>query len=205
MVQRSKPGRRNARTEWILGNLTGSTDKNIKISGKPGIVKCKYGEAVSFDGSGDAIFLESNPLADLEQFTVEIIFQPSAGGNFEQRFLHCGDVQGDRVLLELRATQAEWYFDAFIKVGDQQCALIDPALLHPLDKWYHLAYVVNNGKLETYVNGKKELEGQISLTPVTGEKTSIGARQNGVSWFKGAIYKILITGSALQPGNFLTY
>jgi hypothetical protein len=205
MIQRSIQERKEVNTEWILSNFTESTLKGIKIAGKPGILECKYGKALKFDGSADAIFLESMPLTGLEQFTIEVIFQPSSGGNFEQRFLHCGEVQGDRVLLELRSTQTDWYFDAFIKVGDQQCTLIDPGLLHPLDQWYHLAYVIDNGKLNTYVNGKIELEGHIVLAPLKGDKTSIGVRQNGVSWFKGAIYKIRITNKALKPENFMPY
>jgi hypothetical protein len=44
------------------------------------------------------------PLAGLEQFTVEMIYNPYSGGNFEQRFLHCGEANGDRLLLELRST-----------------------------------------------------------------------------------------------------
>jgi hypothetical protein len=145
------------------------------------------------------------PLTGLDQFTIELIFQPASGGNFEQRFMHLGEVQGDRVLLELRSTEAGWYFDGFIKVGEQNCTLIDPQLLHPLDQWYHVAYVVDKGKLATFVNGKKELEGNIVMAPVKGDKTSIGVRQNGVSWFKGAIYKIRITNEALTPGNFMSY
>ena len=192
-------------TEWILSNLMISNLKGIKITGEPGIQKCKYGKAVTFNGSTDAIFLDSMPLTGLEQFTIEVIFQPSGGGNFEQRFLHLGEIQGDRILLELRSTDTDWYFDAFINVGNQNCTLINPALLHPLNQWYHVAYVIDYGRLLTYVNGKKELEGQIVLAPVKGDKTSIGVRQNGVSWFKGSIFKIRITGKALEPGNFMSY
>jgi hypothetical protein len=92
-----------------------------------------------------------------------------------------------------------------VKQDDEQCTLIDPALLHPLDQWYHVAYVIDHGKLVTYVNGKKELEGSVVLTPLKGDKTSIGVRQNRVSWFKGAIYKIKITPGILIPGEFMTH
>jgi hypothetical protein len=193
----------SANTEWILAKMAKKMPEGMKFTGNPEIIKCKYGKAVAFNGSSDGIFLESMPLKGLSKFTIEVIFQPQSGGNFEQRFLHCGEIQGDRVLLELRSTATDWYFDAFIKVGNQQCTLIDPNRLHPLDQWHHVAYVIDNGRLETYVNGKKELEGNVILTPVKGEKTSIGVRQNEVSWFKGAIYKIRITGEALQPESFI--
>jgi len=205
MTNKSKSRTNNVRTEWILASMTDKKSKGLSLRGKPEIVKCKYGKAVAFNGSTDAIFLEKMPLTGLHQFTIEIIIQPQSGGNFEQRFLHCGEIQGDRVLLELRSTQTDWYFDAFIAVGEQKCTLIEPKLLHPLDQWYHLAYVIDNGKLETYVNGKKELEGHIVLTPLKGGKTSVGVRQNEVSWFRGAIYNIRFTMDALTPETFMSY
>lgn len=192
-------------TEWIVSNFIENKINEVEIAGAPNIISSKYGKAVAFNGSEDAIFLDEMPLSSLEQFTIEMIFKPSSGGNFEQRFLHCGEVQGDRLLLELRSTATDWYFDAFIKQEDEQCTLIDPALLHPLDQWYHIAFVIDNGKLETFVNGKKELEDRIVLTPLKGDKTSIGVRQNGVSWFKGAIYKIKMTPGALSQVDFMTH
>jgi hypothetical protein len=205
MIYKTKPESKSVRTEWTVARLTEKKPEGMRIAGKPEVVKCKYGKAVAFNGSSDAIFLESMPLTELKQFTIEVIIQPQSGGNFEQRFLHCGETQGDRVLLELRSTQTDWYFDAFIKAGEQQCTLIDPGKLHPLDQWYHLAYVIDNGKLATYVNGIKELEGNVILSPLKGDKTSIGVRQNEVSWFKGAIYRIRITGKAMAPEDFMNY
>jgi hypothetical protein len=190
-------------TEWILAKIIKDMPQGIELAGKPEIVDSKYGDAVAFNGSSDGIFLNKMPLSGLTEFTIEVIIQPHSGGNFEQRFLHCGEIQGDRVLLELRSTGTNWYFDAFIKVGDQNYTLIEPKLLHPLDNWYHVAYVIDNGKLTTYINGKKELEGKIIMSQLKGDKTSIGVRQNEVSWFKGNIYKIRITGDALQPESFI--
>lgn len=204
-AQITKTEKESVTAEWIFSRLIEKMPEGVRLAGKPEIVKCKYGKAVAFNGSSDAIFLERMPLTGLNQFTIEMIIQPQSGGNFEQRFLHCGEIQGDRVLLELRATKTDWYFDAFVAVGEQKCALIDPNLLHPLDQWYHLAYVIDNGNLETYVNGKKELEGNIILSPLKGGKTSIGVRQNEVSWFRGAIYNIRFTGKALTPENFMSY
>jgi|WetSurMetagenome_2_1015567.scaffolds.fasta_scaffold00002_67 hypothetical protein len=194
----------NPITDLITSKLIENNTKSVTIAGKPVLQECKYGKAVAFNGSSDAIFLDSMPLAGLDQFTIEVIFQPS-GGNFEQRFLHIGEAQGDRVLLELRATQTDWYFDAFIKTADQQCTLIEPKLLHPLNQWYHVAYVIDKGKLTTYVNGIKELEGNIILTPLKTGQTSIGVRQNLVSWFKGMIYKVRITTTPLSPSDFIKF
>jgi len=204
-MQESKSERKSRITDWMLSDMVVKTTDSIQIKGKPGIVNYNKNQAISFNGSSDAIFLESMPLTGYAQFTIEVIFRPASGGNFEQRFLHCGEVQGDRVMLELRSTLTDWYFDAFIKAGDSQQTLIEPRLLHPLDQWYHLAFVIDHGKLETFVNKKKELEGKIEMTPLRNGKTSIGARQNEVSWFKGAIYEIRITPKALKPKNFMLF
>jgi hypothetical protein len=191
--------------EWLPADLILSGNSDIRITGNPKTIDCKYGKALSFNGSTDGLFLGQMPLAGLNQFTIEAIIRPESGGNFEQRFLHCGEIQGGRLLLELRSTQTDWYFDAFIKSGDQQKTLIDSNLLHPLDQWYHLAFVVDGGKLTTYINGKKELEGEIVLAPLQSGTTSIGVRLNERSWFKGSIYKIRITPEALKQNNFLSY
>jgi len=203
MIGDNKSEMEDLRTDWKLIDLIRKTEEGLQIKGNPGIIKYKTDNAVSFNGSSDAIFLDSMPLAGLEEFTIEVIFRPASGGNFEQRFLHLGEVQDDRVLLELRSTQTNWYFDAFIKAGDNQLALIDPELLHPLDQWVHIAYVIDHGKLNTYVNRKKELSGTIEMTPLKVGKTSIGVRLNEVSWFKGAIYKIRISPEALKPEVFM--
>jgi hypothetical protein len=205
MLQNNNPQKTKVTAEWNLAGLTEQMPAGIKTGGQPEIVTCKYGKAVAFNGTTDVIFVEENPLNKIRSFTIEALFMPASGGSFEQRFVHFGEAQGDRVLLELRATETHWYFDAFIAVGDEKCTLIDPNRLHPLDEWYHVAYVIDNGRLETWVNGKKELEGQVVLTPLQGGRTSFGARQNEVSWFKGTIYKLKVTAEALAPENFMKY
>lgn len=201
MKQKNDTGSKTAITEWIVSNLK----EKMKVIGKPVTIKCKYGEAVSFNGSSVGLLIESMPLANLEQFTIELIFQPLGGGNFEQRFLHFGEVQGDRVLLELRAKPEGWYSDAFIKTGEDQLALIDPELLHPFDTWYHLAYINDDGKFSVFINGRKEIGGILDCAPLKSGNTSLGMRQNEVSWFRGSIYKVRITPKALKPEDFLKY
>lgn len=198
-IQKSKT------TEWILSDLAGSKATDVRVLGNPQVITSPYGKALLFNGLTDGIFVEQMPLSDLERFTIELIMSPNSGGNFEQRYFHCGEVRGSRVLLELRSTKTDWYLDAFVKSGYQQKALIDSAMLHPLDQWVHVAFVVDNGKQETYVNGKKELESRIAVLPLKGGKTSIGVRQNEQSWFKGAIYKIRISPEALIPEQFLKF
>ncbi len=187
--------------QWNLAELVASKSE-VRIAGSPQIIRSKYGKVLEFSGIGDGLFLNETPLTNLKQFTIEAFFMPESGGNFEQRFFHSGEIRGDRVLLEIRTTPTDWYFDAFIQAGDQKMTLIDPKLLHPLDQWCQVAYVVDNGKLSTYINGKKELEATIRFTPIQTGKTSIGVRQNEQSWFKGAIAFIRITPEALSPDKF---
>jgi hypothetical protein len=190
---------------WTVNDLITKKANGIRIAGKPKTVDCKYGKAVLFNGSTDGIFLDQMPLKGLDQFTLEMILCPYSGGNFEQRFFHSGEVKGNRVLLELRSTPTDWYFDAFVKSGQQQKTLIDPKLLHPLDQWAHVAFVVGNGYQATYINGKKELESSIEFAPISGGMTSIGVRQNEQSWFRGEIHKIRISPGVLTPEQFLKY
>lgn len=192
-------------TVWILNKLVSSPATGITISGKPETVTCKYGKALLFNGTSDGIFLNQMPLEGLEKFTVEIIFCPYSGGTFEQRYFHCGEVKGSRVLMELRSTPEGWYLDAFVKSGEQFKTLIEPGLIHPSDQWAHIAFVVDKKKQETYVNGKKELESMIEFAPLHGGKTSVGVRQSETSWFKGAIYEIRISREALVPSHFLKF
>lgn len=188
--------------QWNIAELVASKSE-VRIAGNPKIIESKYGKVLEFNGIGDGLFLTETPLADLKQFTIEVLFYPESGGNFEQRFFHTGEIRGDRVLLEIRTTTKDWYFDAFVQAGNQKMTLIESKLLHPLDQWYHVAYVVDHGKLCTYINGQKELEGAITFSPIKTGKTSIGVRLNEQSWFKGAISQIRISPKALKPKEFL--
>lgn len=191
--------------EWILTEIIKSTDSGLTLEGDPEIIECPWGKALRFDGEKDGVFIDTMPLNMLHNFTIETIFFPESQGKYEQRFFHSGEVSGNRVLLETRSDENNWWFDAYIQSNEQKKALADPELTHPLDQWYHLAYVVSNGFLETYVNGKKELESQIDFIPLKSGTTSIGVRLNKVSWFKGAIYKIRITPKKLNPTDFMQF
>jgi hypothetical protein len=197
---------RNDRPEEILWHLSmflEAPTENLTVYGSPRMEDCPYGKAVIFNGINDAFVLQNVPLQGLSRFTIEVIMRPDSGGPREQRFLHIGNTDGDRVLLETRLTDTHWYFDGFVKSGDSDVTLMDRNLLHPLDQWYHVAYVCDDGKVATFVNGKKELEGQLDFMPLQGGKTSIGVRQNLLHWYKGAIFMIRITPKALSPDEFM--
>ena len=191
--------------EWRLEEFE-VTPSGITKTGNPGLIDSPYGKAIAFDGKDDAFFIETNPLQGLRSFTVEAIMCPDKHGPPEQRFLHIGEVRGDRMLLETRLTEdGQWYLDTYLQSGSSQKALLDENLLHPAGRWYHVALVVDDGKMVNYINSKPELEANIDFAPINSGKTSIGVRLNKVSWFKGAIYKIVITPKALKPEQFTTH
>ena len=188
---------------WVLKDFLETPPVGLSMSSEPTLTDSPAGPAVLFDGEDDAFFLDGNPLQGLRTFTIEVVFLPASDGPPEQRFLHFGFADGDRALLETRVTEeGRWYLDSFVQKGDANKALIDPELLHPADRWYHLAYVVDDGRLKNYVDGKLELSAEIPFTPLEGGRTSIGVRLNRVFWFKGAIHSIRITPEALESESF---
>jgi hypothetical protein len=190
--------------DWQLGDLNALSGGEQSKSGNPVTVDSPFGSAVQFDGERDGLFIDKNPLVNLRQFTVEVIFRPDPKGLAEQRFLQMGEVDGERLMMETRLTEDnQWYLDAYIKSGDSSKALIDKNKLHPTGEWHHLAVVVDEGKMDTYVAGKHELEGRIRFAPFKSGRTSIGVRMNKVYWFKGVIARIRVTSRCLSPDAFI--
>lgn len=155
-----------------------------------------------FDGAHDGLFVDALPLEGAAAFTIELLFCPSADGPREQRFLHLQDAEGRRGLLELRTDdQGRWWLDAFLRATnspqDPGVVLIDPKLSHPMGQWYWVAMRYDGKRMTSFVNGVQQLEGELSGMRFGKGKTSIGVRQNLVSWFKGAIREIRFHAEAL--------
>jgi len=187
---------------WNLVELLKSKN-GVSILGEPKVVGSPYGEAVYFDGVDDGILVEKMPLKGFSEYTIEMLIRFD-GGNWEQRYFHTGKVKvgEDRSLMEMRANKDTWYLDGMFESKGKWVVLMDSTLVHPLGKWHHIAFTVKNKQQATYVNGQKELEGNVEFAPIIEGATSIGVRQNKVSWFKGAIHSIRITNKALDPSEF---
>jgi hypothetical protein len=181
--------------------------KGLATSGSPQVVSSPFGKAVWFNGERDGYFMEENPLYGLSDFTIEAIFRPDIDGPEEQRFLHIGGTDSDRLLLETRLTPENmWFLDTFILCGESKKAVIDPNLQHPAGRWYHVALTLDKkGKMTNYVNGRMELSGDVEFKPINSGALSIGARRNRVSWFLGAIYRIRVSPQVLEPKDFLKF
>lgn len=188
--------------DWLVAELP-AVDS---VMGAPTLIDTKLGKAVHFNGESDAYYLGVNPLQGMEEVTVEVIFRQDADAAFEQRFLHMGQIKGERIMFETRVNpDSTWYLDTYIRLdGPEDLVLIDPAQTHPTGRWYNLSMVVSNGKATSYVDGQEQLQGEIPYRAINTGISSVGVRQNKVCWFKGDLYRIRITPRALTPEEFLT-
>jgi hypothetical protein len=186
---------------WLLDNRQTIGGHAAELLGSPRVVQTQVGQAIRFNGESDGFLLNVNPLKGLSKFTVEVLFKPEADGPPEQRFLHIQDESGNRALLETRLFGRAWALDAFVLSGQNQLALYDRNKVHPVDGWTWVAMIYADGKLTSYVNGVRELQGSVAF-PAMGEgKTSVGVRQNRVYWFKGAIREVRIHPGVVSPAH----
>lgn len=189
---------------WKIDNLKEIGGSSPTITGNPKVIKAEIGKAMSFDGKGDGLLVNTNPIAGARAFTIEGIFRPEAGGDFEQRWLHVQDDKiDDRTLIEIRVSGNEWFLDTFIKSGENRLALLAEKFKHPVGRWYHVALVFDGLTMRHYVDGQEEMSGPLTIAPLGPGKTSLGVRMNHVSWFKGAIREVRFTQRALTPNEFL--
>lgn len=196
---------------WEIDNLERIGGHEVTIVGDPEVVETNIGKAVHFDGDGDLLLVDHNPIGKATTFTVEVVFRQDAcyPENTDPRFIHIqdpDDSQAKRLMIELRLNEKnQCYLDAFLKTDTEDLVLIDENLVHPTEKWLHAAVVYENGVMTTYINGKKELSGEVSfgetlINPVG--KVSLGGRMNHVSWFRGEIKSLKVTHRALDPEEF---
>ncbi|UCD38859.1 MAG: LamG domain-containing protein [Fidelibacterota bacterium] len=174
------------------------------INGDVQTIPSPYGSALKFDGEGEGLILAINPIAGWTKFTIEVVFRPDRGGLSEQRFLHMGQCHGERMLFETRIVQDEaWYLDTFLSSTAGSCTLMNKGFHHALGEWFHTALTFDGSRLTNYVNGQSELSEVIEFAPIQGGGTSIGMRQNKVSWYKGMIGTIRATPRCLDANEFL--
>lgn len=190
--------------QWDINRLDSIGGFPVTLYGEPLVVETDSGTAVEFDGADDGLLVESNPLEGAEEFSIEVVFKPYPGGLEEQRFIHIQQDDNNRALIELRSTPEDnWFLDTFIKSAGSGTTLFAEDFLHAANEWWHACLVYSNNTMTHYVNGIEELSDAISFQPVSSGATSIGVRQNLVSWYKGAIKTIRVTHKALSPDEFL--
>jgi hypothetical protein len=190
---------------WELNRLDRLGDHATTVVGSPRVVETARGKAVEFGGSGDALFVDANPLAGLKVFTAEIVFQPYADGAKEQRFFHLQENGTEnRLLFETRLTgDGRWFLDTFIKTGEGNHTLFAENFPHAIGPWYAAAVTVDGKRMRHYVNGVEELSTPIQFQPQMAGTASIGVRINKVFWYRGAVRQIRITPRVLAPHEFI--
>jgi PelA/Pel-15E family pectate lyase len=194
-----------APVDWRLETLQRIGGHPVTVVGNPKVVDTDIGPAIAFDGADDGLFVDVNPLDGLKAFTVETVFKPAPGGPEEQRFLHFEEARtGNRALMELRRRADDrWALDTYLRSGEAGLTLLDRNRTHPADRWYVAALTYDGKTMTHYVDGVREMSGETAFAPLQGGRTSIGVRQNRVSWFKGQIHRIRVTGAALTPPSLL--
>jgi hypothetical protein len=191
---------------WVLDRVSDVAGLPTKAIGHP-TVSSEGGPSLVFDGANDGLFVETNPLQGLTRFTVEAIIEPAKDGAAEQRFFHMQETGADvRALLELRLDpDGTWCLDTFLRQSATSSrTLIDRTKRHPAGAWHAVALVYDGVMMSHYVDGVKEAEGPVSFVSDGAGRTSVGVRQNLVSWFKGRIRTIRVTSSPLAPEQMLT-
>jgi hypothetical protein len=186
-------------TLWTFDGLDRIGKYAMTASGSPSIVKEKAGRSICFRGEPDAALLSVNPIADWSSFTIEAWIKPRSTGAAEQRFLHIEDERAARVLLELRMVSPQaWALDTFLfDSSESRRTLLDRAKLHSTDEWHWVALTYDGKTMAHYVDGVRELEGELSFRAMAQGRMSLGVRLNKVSWYQGCIREIRFAPRAL--------
>ena len=187
---------------WTFDRLDRIGGHATTVLGTPRVVETPAGKAIEFDGVDDALFVDVHPLAGATTFTWEAIFRPD-GGNREQRWFHLQENGSEnRMLFEIRVVDDRWFLDSFNQSTTGSATLMNKSSLHPLGAWYHVAAVYDGKVFTNYVNGVKDGEAEVALSPQGPGRSSIGVRINQVYYFKGAIHSARFTRRALAPSEF---
>ena len=196
---------------WTFDRLQNIGGYPTNVEGHPHLIDSPVGKAVEFNGAGDALFINDQPLADAGTFTWEVIFRPDKDGGAEQRFFHLqerdaksGQDTANRFLFEIRIAGGEWFLDSFVMSRTGSKTLFNSNHPHPFGPWYHAAQVYDGHTYRNYVNGVLENEGELNFTPNGAGHSSVGVRINRRDYFKGAIAKSRFTRGALTPAEFLS-
>ena len=188
---------------WTFDRLDRIGGHPTTVFGNPRVVDTPVGKAIEFDGVDDALFVDVHPLAGTKAFTWEAIFRPD-GGSFEQRWFHLQENGSEhRMLFEIRVVGEQWFLDNFVSSSAGTATLMTKTNLHPLGRWYHVSSVYDGNTLTSYVNGVKDSEATVALSPPGPGRSSMGVRINQVYYFRGAIHLARFTRRALAPAEFL--
>jgi hypothetical protein len=190
---------------WTLDNLSAIGGHAAAVVGAPRVVQTPVGAAIEFDGKGDGLFLDANPIAGLERFTIEALIEPAADGPAEQRFLHLSESGSEnRAMLETRVLPGGvWCLDTYLRHDPGSLTLVDRGRTHAAGEWHAVALTFDGTTMAHFVDRVRDGLGAVRFPPIGAGRTSIGVRQNRVSWFKGRIALVRVTAEALAAERLL--
>ena len=203
---------------WRFDNLANIGGNPATLVGSPKVVATDLGKAIHFAGdhdAGDAIFLPTLPLTGALDYTLELIFRPSAAGHPEQRIFHLQeDGTQSRRMFEIRIHpsdgQDKWCIDtvAVNEVAGQPARSgimlnCDAQHLFPVDRWYAVATTYDGKTLRTYVNGILQGQMAVALLPLGKGGTSIGTRYTRRDYFTGDMFEARFSTKALPVDQLL--
>ncbi len=186
---------------WKIDNTKLISNYQPFIWGNPLVVADSNGSHLYFNGQNDGLVIPGIPFQGWQRFTIEVLFNPSSDGPIAPRLVHFEDSNLNRGTFEVRlTTSGEWYMDTFLKNGKENkgLTLIDSTKLHPANQWYWVAMAYDGKTMSSYVNGKRELQGDFDFPTMTGGKISLGVRLNQKNWFKGSIKEVRFHPFALD-------
>ncbi|MBN1184948.1 MAG: T9SS type A sorting domain-containing protein [Bacteroidales bacterium] len=194
-------------TYWKFNSLTTIGGIAVTPEGNPTLIPINNDTAYLFDGTGDRVVINDNPLIGLDEFTFEVVFRVDRGGVDEQKFIHMQASPDIRILFELQfLNDSMWYMDSFIKSANgESMNFIDSTQLFAADRWYHAALVYKNNEFKRYINYTTTNTGTLTWVAPTDGSISVGARMNSLNYMTGAVREIRFADAALDSTQFLFY
>jgi hypothetical protein len=205
-------------TTWRFDSTTQIAGHPTTVLGSPKVIQTDIGPAVHFQGNntaGDALFVDNLPLAGTLDYSLDLIFRPSAKGSPEQRIFHLQEAgSNSRRMFEIRIHGDKWCLDTVAINSPADVATPDPAHtgimlncdaahLFPVDRWYAVTTTYDGKILRSYVNGILQGETPAALMPLGPGGTSIGTRYTRRDFFTGDMFAARFTPAALAPSQFL--
>jgi Concanavalin A-like lectin/glucanases superfamily len=202
---------------WSFEEGKGATVEDVTGDGHEGTiegaqwVRGKYGEALKFDGEGDAVKVPNSPDFDLtEGFTIESWVRPESASS-EWAPILAKEIGGGKAAHELAWWLYEGGSSSNVPSGGteptpgkrSEATAEDPL---PVDVWSHVALTYDGSQVRLYVDG--ELVDYSSVPagppPVTEGELQIGAATEHDDDFAGRLDEVKIYNRALNAAEIVS-
>jgi len=191
-------------SNWVIDNTTSIGGFTPTVTGTPTVTAMDAGTAVCFDGTKDALFINTNPILGMQRFTVETLVYPELTGTSEPRLIHIGDAGNNspRLVVQTRSdATGTWHLYVGFEWAGVTTNIEDTTFLHPSNQWYWLAVTYDGQTARVYVNGVLENSSDLAFGPMTAGTISLGARQSGQYYFPGCMRDVEFFNSALPASQ----